>query len=394
MKHQLMLKLVAPLLLISILAAACSPAVIKPPTATAPATRVPLPAEITLAAVEDLTGRNDIYGKPIKMGIDLAVKQINEQKTLGAGVTLKVEYTDTASDTDQAVAAFKKLVDDPKITAILGPTISTQGQAADPLAQKAGMPVVASSNTANGITTIGDYIFRTSLPDSAVIPNTVSVVAKGFHLAKVAILYGTDDAFTTSAEKIFKTALTNKKIDILTEETFKLGDTDFSAQLTKIKALNPDAIIVAALSDEAAKIMIQARAMGIPASVPFLGGNSFNSLKVPQAAGAAGEGAISGSAWSLHNTNPSSVKFVEAFKAEYKSDPDQFAAQAYTAVWVVALAIKRAHSVDHATVRDALASTETIASPLGLFSFDQNRDPIHKPVVLIVKDGKFDVYQP
>ncbi len=394
MKSQLILKLAIALMLLSILAAACTPAVIPAPTATTMPTQVSLPAEITLAAVEDLTGRNDIYGKPVKMGIDLAVKEINEQEILGAGVKLNVVYTDTASNTDQAVAAFKKLVADPKITLILGPTISTQAQAADPQAQAAGVPVIASSNTANGITTIGDYIFRTSLPDSAVVPNTVKVVAKGFGLKKVAIIYGTDDAFTTSAEQIFKTALTNEKIDILTEETFKLGDTDFSTQLTKIKALNPDAIIVAALSDEAAKIMVQARAMGIPTSVPFLGGNSFNSLKVPQAAGIAGEGAISGSAWSLHNTNPDSVKFVEAFKAEYKSDPDQFAAQAYTSVWVAALAIKEANSVDHAAIRAALAKTKDIASPLGLFSFDENRDPVHQPVVLIVKDGKFDVYQP
>src|SRR3972149_3932162 len=98
MNKQLILKLAAGLMLLSILAAACAPAMGSK-----------LPAEITLAAVEDLTGRNAIFGTPIKMGIDLAVKQINAQKFLGEGVTLKVGYTDTASDTDKAVAAFKTL---------------------------------------------------------------------------------------------------------------------------------------------------------------------------------------------------------------------------------------------------------------------------------------------
>lgn len=385
MKKRWMFKLVAGLVLLGILAAACSPKATPEPA---------LPAEITLAAVEDLTGRNEIYGKPIKMGIDLAVKEINEQKVLGDGVTLKVEYTDTASSIDTAYTAFQKLVADPKVTVIIGPTISSQGQAADPLAQTAGVPVVATSNTATGITSIGNYIFRTSLPDSSVIPNTVKVAKQGFGLKKVAIIYGTDDAFTTSAEKTFKDALTKEKIEILTEETFKLGDTDFTAQLTKIKDLNPDAIIVAALSEEASKIMIQARAMGIPASVPFIGGNSFNSIKVPQAAGAAGEGAISGAAWSLYNTDPHSIKFVEAFKAVYNADPDQFSAQAYTAVWAIAMAIKHANSVDHKAVRDALANLSDLASPLGVFAFDENRDPLHKPVVLVVKNGKFELYQP
>lgn len=383
MNKQIILKLVVCLMLVSVLAAAC-----------APATNSGLPAEITIAAVEDLTGRNEIYGKPIQMGIDLAVKQVNEQQFLGSGVTLKVTYTDTGSETDPAVEAFKKLVTDPSVTAIIGPTISTQALAADPLAQEAGVPVVATSNTAKGITEIGNYIFRTSLPESAVIPNTVRVTAEGFNLKKVAIIYGTDDAFTTSAEAIFKDALTQANIEILTEETFVLGDTDFSTQLTKIKDLNPDALIVAALSEEAAKIMVQAREMGIPASVPFIGGNSFNSIRVPQAAGTAGEGAISGSAWSLASTIPASVAFVEAFKAEYGTDPDQFAAQSYTATWVIAMAIKSAGSVNRAAVRDALAGTKNFDSPLGQFSFDANRDPLHEPVVLIVRDGKFEVYEP
>src|ERR1051326_9016524 len=102
-----------------------------------------LPAEITLAAVEDLTGSNAIYATSIQMGLDLAVKQINEQKFLGQRVTLKVNYTDTASDTNQAKAAFEKLTADPNITVIVGPTISTAAQAADPLAQQAGVPVMA-----------------------------------------------------------------------------------------------------------------------------------------------------------------------------------------------------------------------------------------------------------
>jgi branched-chain amino acid transport system substrate-binding protein len=388
MNKQHILRAAAGLMLVSILVTACGSATTPAPAASS------LPAMINLAAVEDLTGSNSIYATSIKMGLDLAVKQINQQKFLGEGVTLNVSYTDTASDTDKAVAAFKGLVSNPNVTAIIGPTISTAALAADPLAQAAGMPVVATSNTAGGITTIGDYIFRTSLPESQVVPNTVSVVVKALGLKKVAIIYGTDDAFTTSAEKIFKDALTQSGVEILPEETFIKGDTDFSKQLTNIKALNPDAIVVAALVDEATKIMVQARGMGIPDSVHFLGGNSFNSPKIAGIAGPAAEGAISGSAWSLSSGVPTSVEFVKAFNTEYGNNPDQFAAQAYTAGWVIAAAVKKAGSVDHKAVRDALAQTKNLDSPLGLFSFDANRDPLHSPVVLIVKDGKFQIFEP
>lgn len=411
MKKQLILKLVALLMLVSVLVTACGPAATPAPT-TAPekkATAEPiidetatptqvaasgLPAEITLGAVHDLSGATAVYGTSIQKGIDLAIKQINAQKFLGEGVTLKVTYEDAAGDPKQAIAAFEKLTADSNITAILGPTLSSEAKSADPVAQEAKVPVVASSNTATGITEIGDYIFRTSLPESDVVPNTVKVTVAAFGLKKVAIMYGNDDAFTQSGYDVFKAALTEANIEIVDTETFAKGDTDFSAQLTKIKGLNPDAIIVSALAEEAANIMVQARTLAIPDSVRIIGGNGFNSPKLAENAGEAAEGAISGAAWNIASAFPANVEFVKAFKAEYSSDPDQFAAQAYTAAWVTALAIKNANSVDHAAVRDALAQIKDFDSPLGIYSFNDKRDPVHAPVVLVVKDGQFEVFQP
>ena len=395
MNKPFVLKLVGLLMLISILVTACGPAVVTPaPTNTPAAAASSLPAEITLGAVHDLSGATAAYGTSIQKGIDLAIKQINAQKFLGEGVTLKVTYEDAAGDPKQATAAFEKLTADANITAILGPTLSSEALLADPVAQQAKVPVVGSSNTASGITDIGDYIFRTSLPESAVVPNTVKVTSAALGLKKVAILYGNDDAFTQSGYDVFKAALTDAGIEILDTETFAKGDTDFATQLTKIKGLNPDAIIVSALVDEAANILIQARTLGIPETVPIIGGNGFNSPKLIQIAGASAEGAIFGSAWNIASNFPANVDFVKAYQTEYSSDPDQFAAQAFTAAWVTALAIKNAGSVDHAAVRDALAQIKDFDSPLGKYSFNAQRDPVHDPVVLIVKGGKFTVFQP
>jgi len=383
-------KLALALALVSVLAAACGGAAAP---AAAPAASG-LPAEITLGAVHDLSGSTANYGTAIQKGINLAVKQINEQKYLGDGHTLKVTFMDAAGDPKQAIAAYEKLVADKSIVAILGPTLSTEAKSADPIAQQAKVPVVASSNTVDGIVEIGDYIFRTSLPESLVVPNTVKVTGKALNLKQVAVMYGNDDAFTQGGYKVFKDSLTKAGIKILTEETFAKGDTDFSAQLTKIKSLNPDAIIVSALAEEAANIMVQARTLGIPDSVHIIGGNGFNSPQLFKIAAKSAEGAISGSAWNVASSFPASADFVKAFKAEYNSDPDQFAAQAYTAAWVTAVAIKNAGSVDHAAVRGALAQVKDFDTPLGKFSFDASRNPVHDAVVLIVKDGKFVVYQP
>lgn len=129
---------------------------------------------------------------------------------------------------------------------------------------------------------------------------------------------------------------------------------------------------MSALAEEAADIMIQARQLGL--DVPIIGGNGFNSPKLAEIACLV-EGAISGAAWNIGNPAPENTAFVEAYRAEYGGDPDQFVAQAYTAAWLMATAIKNAGSADPAAIRDALAAITDFPSPLGTYSFDENRNP-------------------
>jgi len=347
---------------------------------------------ITIGGAHALTGPIALYGQPIRNGIDLAVKQINESGFLG-DATMEVVWGDTVGDKEQAINVFNKLINQDQVVGILGPTLSNSAFAADPVAQEAGTVVIGSSNTASGITDMGEYVFRTSLPESAVIPNTIEQTKAALGLEKVAVMYGNDDAFTKSGYDVFAQALADEGIEVLATETFAKGDTDFSAQLTKIQSLEPDAIVLSALAEEAANIMIQARQLGIPESVPFIGGNGFNSPKLFELGGEAANGAISGSAWNLSSTSAASQKFVADYEAEYGVKPDQFAAQSYTAAWAMATAIRNADSTDRAAIRDALDALGFIESPLGPFSFDDNRDPDHPPVVQVMSDGAFALFE-
>lgn len=351
-----------------------------------------LSGTIQVGGAHALTGPVAVYGETIRNGIDLAVKQLNASNYLGEA-TLEIVWEDTAADKEQSINVFNKLINQDQVVGILGPTLSNTAFAADPVAQEAGVPVVGSSNTASGITDMGNYVFRTSLPESAVIPHTIQVTKEALGLEKVAVMYGNDDAFTKSGYDVFVQALNDNGIEILTTETFATGDTDYSAQLTKIQSLNPDAIVLSALAEEAANIMIQARQLGIPESVRFIGGNGFNSPKLYELAGEAANGAISGSAWNVSSTSAASQKFVADYEAEYGSTPDQFAAQAYTAAKAMATALRNADSTDPAMIRDALAAMETIESPLGPFAFDENRDPDHPPVVQVMQDGQFVIFE-
>lgn len=353
----------------------------------------PLPSNlsgtVTIGAVFGQTEAISVYGIPQTQAVELAVAQINEWDFLGEGVTLEVVFQDSGASPEGSIAAMTQLVEVAGVVAVIGPTLSSQAFAADPIAQEAGIPVLGVSNTAAGITDMGDFVFRNSLPESAVIPGTIATATAALGLERVGVLYGNDDDFTVSGYNVFVEALDENGVDILGEETFAKGDTDFNTQLTSLIGLDPDALVVSALAAEAVQIITQARQLGYEG--PIIGGNGFNSPAVIEQTGEASEGVIVGAAWNIASQNPLSVAFGEAFIEAYDNAPDQFAAQAYSGAWLVAEAIRCADSTNPAAIRDALAAITAFGTPLGVFGFDENRDPVHNPVVQIVQDGEFAV---
>jgi branched-chain amino acid transport system substrate-binding protein len=245
------------------------------------------------------------------------------------------------------------------------------------------------SNTAAGITEMGDFIFRDSLPESSVIDGTIKAVSEKLNIKKAGILWGESEAYTVGGYNAFTAALKKYNVEILKDSTFKLGDTDFSTQLAEIIAAQPDAICVSALAKEAIAITKQSREMGYTG--PIIGGNGFNTENVINQAGAAAEGVIVGTAWNYESETPANVDFIKAYKALYGSQPDQFAAQAYTGVWLFAKAILAANNVSPKAIRSELLKIQNYSTPLGDFSFTENREPVHTSAVQIVKDGAFTI---
>ncbi len=346
-----------------------------------------LSGTVKMGAVFAQSGPISVYGGPQTQAVQLAVEEINAAGYLGANATLEVVFQDSGGTAEGAIAAMTQLVDVDGVVAVLGPTLSTEAFAADPIAQEAGIPVMGVSNTAAGITDMGPFVFRDSLPESSVIPGTIAGATEILGLEQVGVLYGNDDDFTVSGYNVFIEALDENGVEVLGEETFARGDTDFNAQLTNLIALEPDALVVSALAAEAVQIISQARQLGYTG--PIIGGNGFNSPAVIQETGEASEGVIVGAAWNIASEAPLSATFAANFEAAYGFPPDQFAAQAYTGAWLMATAIRCADSADSAAIRDALAGITEFDSPLGLFSFDENRNPVHAPVVQIVRGGRF-----
>jgi branched-chain amino acid transport system substrate-binding protein len=339
-----------------------------------------------------LTGPAAVYGQIQRKAVELAAEEINSQNAV-PGVKLDVVYEDDAGAPPTGITVFQKLINQDKVMAIIGPTLSNVALAADPVAQQAGVPVLGVSNTANGVTDIGNFIYRDSLTDAVQIPGAVKKAVDKLGIKKAAILFGNDDAFTKTGGDEFKKALDTNKIQITSTQTFANADKDFSAQLTQIKGTNPDAIFVAALIAAAVGIVTQSRQL-LGDKVAIVGNNGFNSPVLIRDGGKAAEGVIIGAAWHSSSTNAKSQAFAKAFKAKFNQDPDQFAAQAYAGVYIVAEAIRRVGAgVTRDGIRKGLGEIKGFPTVLGSFSFNASRDAEHPPVVQIVKDGAFAVYE-
>jgi branched-chain amino acid transport system substrate-binding protein len=349
---------------------------------------------VTIGAIEILTGPNNKYGIAIKNGFDLALEEVNKAGGVLGGRPLEIAYEDSAGNKEQAINAARQLIGAKKVSLVLGPTLSNEMFAAGPVVNARKIPIVGTSTTANGITAIGPYVFRTSLPEADVVPITLKTAKEKLGVKKVAVLYGNDDAFTKSAYDVMKAALDNLGIEILTTESFGSKDTDFSSQLTKIKALNPDAIVVSALVEAGSGILLGKKALGFPQNVRVIGGNGLNSPKVGEIAGDAADGTLVGSPWFIGKPDPANKAFVAAYSAKYGSSPDQFAAQAYDTLKLVAKAITAAGDADPEKIKDALQNT-SIEGVMGKLSFNAERSPADTSgvVVLEMKGGKFQAFQ-
>ena len=346
---------------------------------------------IKMGFVFSMTGGAAAYGATQKEGAELAVGQINA--AAGGGLKISPIFEDDASVPQQGTNVYNKLINGDKVAVVVGPTLSNTAKITNPIAQQIGVTVLGVSNTAGGITEIGDYIFRNSLTEAVVIPNTMKVAKEKLGLKKVVLFYGNDDAFTKSGADVFRKVLQAEGIQILGEQTFAKGDRDFSPQLTQIKSQNPDAIVCSALVEEASGIVSQARQLGIPKTVRIIGGNGFNSPALIKNAGEASEGVIVGAAWNISSTNPLNVKFVDDYTKKYNRPPDQFAAQAFAGVHIAYQAAKAAGTADNRkAIRDAMVKIKGLDTLLGKFSFTEGRDADHSPVVQEVKGGKFAVF--
>ncbi|WP_027363671.1 ABC transporter substrate-binding protein [Desulfotruncus alcoholivorax] len=345
---------------------------------------------IKIGFLGDLTGDTASYGKNTLEGMKMAAEKLN---AAGGVLGKKVEIVEADHRYDKAEAAniVQKFINEDKVSAIVGDPTTGITKATAPISNGAGVVQLSAGSTGPDVVEIGPYIFRNTLLDSVGGPATMDYIINDLGWKKVALITSVNNDFSVGLSKIFKDAILANGGEIVVEESVQDGDTDFSGQVSNIKAKNPDVIVFSGYYTEGGLIMKEVRKQGMQ-DIVMVGGDGLQSPTFWELGGQAVEGSISYCGFSPEQPTDETAKFIEEFKAKYNKDPDLFDAQGYDAVNIIAAAMEKAKSADPKVFRDALAQTKDFPGVSGVTTFRENREPIKSPVYLLqVKDQKWSL---
>ena len=339
---------------------------------------------MNVGLVMPLSGNLAEIGEIMKTGFELAFDEhFGVWGDARGDIQVNYIIADDKGTAEGAAAAFEKLIHEHGVSVILGPGSSSSTRAAFPIAQENEVVAISATAGARGLGAIGDFVFRVALTTDIVIPKAVEITKRKMGYQKVATLYDETDLFSTDRDAALQQAFTDNNVEVLGTQTYTTGTTDFTTQLTRIKALNPDALFVSALPPEKPAILIQARKLGITAPILI---SSLTQVEV-EAAGAAAEGALTFTGWLSTDSTPGNQAFVEKYRATYGTIPNAFAAVSYACVQVFAEALENTAGWDAHAIRDALANISELDTILGKFSFNADGDGVYEPNILIVRNG-------
>lgn len=399
------------LTMVALLAAQCGPAPQTPAAATeAPAAVTEEPA---VAATEAPAATTEVSepaaAGPIKIGFfspttgfaaadgtsalqsaQLAVKMINEAGgVLGQPLEL-VSYDDAAAP-DQAASIARKLIEQDKVVAGISGSYSGATRAAAPIFQEAGIPMLSAYGIHPEITLTGDKIFRVGTLATVQGRVGAELVGTVLKAKKVAILT-VDNDFGVSLTEGFKGRAEELGLEIVLEEKYPLGETEFRPIIGKIIAAEPDAVYATGYYNEAANLVSQAADEGLKAQI--IGQEGYDSPKFVELAGPAAEGVIITTDLNRDSDNPTTKLFLEQYKASYGEEADMVGASAFDAVQVLAYAIETAGNTDPEAIAKAISGLKDFDKVASgpFWHYTEGREVVRPITAQIVKDGAFHLY--
>jgi branched-chain amino acid transport system substrate-binding protein len=362
---------------------------------------------ITLGAAVSLTGKYSTNGKHTKNGYDLAVKRVNSMGGVEVGdktYTLEVTYYDDESTPARGAQLVERLINQDNVDFVLGPYSSGMTKAMAPVTEKYKIPMVEANGASRSLFTQGyEYLFAVLSTSEQYLASAVDLRAE---LAKKDGMKPSDmkvagafenDPFSQDIRAGVLNDASEYGMEIVIDDKLPPELNDMSATLTKVKALQPDLLVVSGHSKGAALAIRQISDMRV--HVPMLAMTHCDSAQVIKNFGSDAEYTLCASQWAPTLSYEDkwlgkASEFAADFESEYGYAPPYQAAESAAAVLVYVDAFQRAGTLDTEAVRDALAETDMMTF-YGPVDFDETGKNIAKPMVLYqVQDGEYRVVAP
>lgn len=343
---------------------------------------------IKLGALYNLTGGMSSLDGPSLAGAQLAAKQINGKGGL-LGKPVEIIAPDGKTDQQETAINAQRLLSD-GVVAGFGESDTTFVMAGAPLFQEAGIPFLTSGATHPELPAwVGDHMFMAAFGDDDQSYAIADFAMDTLGFKSFAVWTDQSMDFTKALSTFFKKRVEEKGGTIAAEDSFMMGDTDFSAQIARLRALDPapDAVFISAIPAEAGLSVKQIREAGI--DMPILSGDGFDTQLVSTMPGPD----LAHKVWFATHTyladdRPEVGKFIEEYTTEYGHAPENsFAPLGYDTVNLLADAITRAGSTDPAAIRDALAATRDFKGVTGTISYTRASMVPPKPISIVEVDG-------
>jgi branched-chain amino acid transport system substrate-binding protein len=332
-----------------------------------------------------MTGRDASFGEASLNGARLAADGINSSGgVLGRPLVLVVE--DDRSIAGESATAAKKLISRDRVVALVGECSSARTLEAASVAQAGGVPLVSPAATSPRVTQVGDEVFRVCFVDEFQGRVIAAFARRRLGLRRAALLVDSSAPYSVGLAEFFSRTFVELGGEIVARQNYIGSEEDFRAQLTAIRAADPDALFLPGYYVAAGLVARQARELGLKATL--LGGDGFEAPQLLSIGGGALEGTYYVTHFAVENTGAVSRRFVEAYRERYGAAPNGLAALTYDAVRLVADAIGRAGTTERASVRRALASTRDFEGVTGLTTINARRDADKDAAIITIRSGK------
>lgn len=328
---------------------------------------------IVIGAVVSTSGAAAPLGEPERNTLQLMEKKINEAGGV-LGRPLKIIILDDQSNAKEAVTATQRLINQEKVVAVIGASASATTLAMKPITAQAKIPQIAMA-AANSITdeTPNEWIWRVAPKDNLAVERAMKYIAESLKVKKIAVLYD-ENAFGSSGMAQIEKVKGDYGLEVVAKESYKTDETDLTAQLTKLRGSNPEALVVWGTNPGpavAAKNLKQ-----LAWSLPYIGSHGIANYKFIELAGDAAEGVVFPSTKILFPqsiTNPDQKKVIDIFISDYTEEfgeaPNHFASHGWDAISLLVKAIEDAKSTKAEDIQAALNNIKGFAGADGIFTY-------------------------